>query len=382
MTVMLVGGGTGGHILPLLAVAQELKSRDSKTHIIAVVDKSTNFAHLLESASEIDQVFKINAGKFRRYPNQSITEKLLDLNTLFLNIRDAFRTVVGIFQAYMLISKYKPRVAFIKGGFVGVPCGIGCRLSGTPFITHDSDATPGLANRIIGRWATLHAVAMKKEAYNYDPDKTVQVGIPVSKNFKKVTPKLKLRYREELGVPRNAKLILITGGSQGAKELNDLVASISHALIANKDLYVIHQTGNWKSNDLPIDNTRYKTVEYIDDLYRYSGASDIIISRAGSIIAEFATQYKSVILVPAPQLADGHQLKNAQQIKKLKAGLVIQQDTLRNNPGELLSAIDKLLNNHSLNREMAENLSKAYPSGAVPKIVDLLEEISPKRAKE
>ena len=282
----------------------------------------------------------------------------------------------------MLISKYKPRVAFIKGGFVGVPCGIGCRLSGTPFITHDSDATPGLANRIIGRWATLHAVAMKKEAYNYDPDKTVQVGIPVSKNFKKVTPKLKLRYREELGVPRNAKLILITGGSQGAKELNDLVASISHALIANKDLYVIHQTGNWKSNDLPIDNTRYKTVEYIDDLYRYSGASDIIISRAGSIIAEFATQYKSVILVPAPQLADGHQLKNAQLIHKLKAGLVIQQDTLRNNPGELLSAIDKLLNNHSLNREMAENLSKAYPSGAVPKIVDLLEEISPKRAKE
>lgn len=315
MTVMLVGGGTGGHILPLLAVAQELKSRDSKTHIIAVVDKSTNFAHLLESASEIDQVFKINAGKFRRYPNQSITEKLLDLNTLFLNIRDAFRTVVGIFQAYMLISKYKPRVAFIKGGFVGVPCGIGCRLSGTPFITHDSDATPGLANRIIGRWATLHAVAMKKEAYNYDPDKTVQVGIPVSKNFKKVTPKLKLRYREELGVPRNAKLILITGGSQGAKELNDLIASVSHALVANKDLYAIHQTGNWTSNDLPIDNTRYKTVEYIDDLYRYSGASDIIISRAGSIIAEFATQHKSVILVPAPQLADGHQLKNAQQIK-------------------------------------------------------------------
>ncbi len=308
-------------------------------------------------------------------------EKLIDLNTLLLNIRDAFRTVVGTFQAYMLIKKYKPDTVFIKGGFVGVPCGIGCRFSGTSFITHDSDATPGLANRIIGRWATLHAVAMKKTVYNYDPNKTIQVGVPISKDFKKVTSNLKLKYRKDLGIPEKAKLILITGGSQGAKELNDLIASVSHAFIAEKDVYVIHQTGKWVSNDLPIGEKRYKAVEYIDDLYKYSGAADIIISRSGSILAEFATQHKPVILVPAPQLADGHQVKNAQIIQKLKAGLVVQQDTLRKDPTKILSAINKLMNDHALSRKIADNLSNVYPSGAVDKIVDLLEKCTQKESR-
>lgn len=369
---MLVGGGTGGHILPLLAVAHELKKNAPKIHIIAVIDDCTNFGHLVESSKQIDEVKQIKAGKFRRYPNQSIIDTLIDLKTTLLNIRDFFRMITGVFQSLTIIIKQKPALVFIKGGFVGVPVGIGCRLTNTPFITHDSDATPGLANRIIGRWAHTHTVAMNKKLYNYSSDRTIQVGVPISSNFQKITPTLKKQYRKSIGIPDRAKLIFITGGSLGAQELNNIIASISHSLIANPNVYVIHQTGKWSSNDLPIDTPRYIAVEYLSDIHKYSGSADIIITRAGSVIAEFAVQHKAIIVVPAPQLADGHQIKNAKIIKNEKAGIVISQDELKQDPTKILSAVDELLNDNAKSKDLANNLNKLYPSGATVAIAKII----------
>ncbi len=365
---MLVGGGTGGHILPLLAVAHNLKQSHPKVRILVVIDNSVKSALFAESSSYVDEVKRIKAGKYRRYPNRSVVERLLDIKTFALNIRDFFRMTMGIFQAIWLLKQEKPRIVFIKGGFVGVPIGIACRLTSTPFITHDSDASPGLANRIIGRWAHTHTVAMDRSLYKYPASKTLQVGIPVSADFVKVNKELKAQYRKAIGIPEQAKLILVTGGSLGAKELNGIVANISQSLLADPDIYVIHQTGNWKSNDLPVDNPRYRIADYLNNMYLYSGSADIIITRAGSAIAEFATQQKTLIVVPAPQLADGHQLKNAEIIKNAHAGVVISQDELKQSPTLILSIIDELLANSSLSQTLANNLQDLYPPDATSKI--------------
>lgn len=369
---MLVGGGTGGHILPLLAVAAELKARNQSLKIIAVIDKSTRFAHLLESSPDIDEIKQISAGKFRRYPNRSLWQALIDLHTLMLNIRDAMRTFSGLLQAIWLLRRQQPSIIFIKGGFVGVPVGCAARLLGQPFITHDSDASSGLANRIIARWARLNSVAMDASLYGYDAHKIVQVGVPVSEKFAKVTTTDREAYRQFVNVPVDAKLILVTGGSQGAKQLNMAIFAIIKDLMADKSIYVIHQTGSTAEVFESAPPDRYQQVDYIDELYKVSGAADVIIARAGSAMAEFAAQSKAVIAVPAPHLAAGHQLKNARILKQQEAAMVLQEAEITKQPEALLEAVRYLLNNSAARQRYGRKLHDLYPSNATKKIADLL----------
>lgn len=369
---MLVGGGTGGHILPLLAVAHKLRKQDQNVRIIAVVDDVTRFAHLLESSKDIDEVARIKAGKLRRYPNQGIIETILDVKTTVLNVRDGFRTMIGVGQANSLMRRYRPDIIFVKGGFVGVPIGIAAHLQKIPFVTHDSDASPGLANRIIGRWATVHAVALDKSLYTYPAAKTIQVGNPTAPEFKHVSESLKTSYRKEIGIPAKAKMVFVTGGSQGAQNLNTIVATISRSLIAAEDVYVVHQTGANANIDVPIDAKQYRTVDYLADLYHYSGAADVIVSRAGSVVAEFAVQGKAVVTVPAPQLADGHQLKNAKILEDASAAIVLDEARLQTDPKQLLTTLLDLLEDGTKRKKLGEKLAQVYPPNAAEKIADIL----------
>lgn len=376
---MLVGGGSGGHILPLLAVARKLRQKHHQSlYVVAVVDNLTQFANLLESSKYIDKVVRINAGKFRRYPNQSIIETILDVKTTALNIRDAFKTMIGIGQARSLMKRYSPDAIFIKGGFVGVPVGIVAHLCKVPFITHDSDASPGLANRIIGRWAHTNTVGMDKAQYAYSPNKIVQVGIPIAQEFKHVSDSLKIAYRKAIDVPIHAKMIFITGGSQGSKSLNKTISTISQALVANKNIYVVHQTGVI-NRDWLIESKQYITAEYFTDLYRYSGAADVILSRAGSSVAEFAVQGKAVVVVPAPQLASEHQIKNAEILASKKAVIALDEVSIQKDPNLLLTTLLDLLDDKPKRQQLIEKLKQSYPADADDKIADILIKIANKQ---
>lgn len=369
---MLVGGGTGGHILPLLAVADSIHSQQADTKLVVVIDKSTNFSFMLEQSKIISEIHKVSAGKLRRYAGRSTLETMLDFKTILLNIRDLFRTIIGIFQSILLIRRVKPDIIFIKGGFVAVPLGIASKLNRVPFITHDSDATPGLANRIIGRWAKLHLVGMKKENYDYPQDKTIQVGIPTSGDFKKVTPSLKASYRQTINVDKKTKLILVTGGSQGAKSLNQIMAGISRSLISEKSVCVIHQTGTDEDTILPRNTKQYKRVDFLANLHLYSGAADVIVSRAGSVLAEFAAQGKAVIVVPAPHLAGDHQTKNAKLLSRAGAVISLSQAKLKNNPALLEESINNLLEDTNLQNKLAKNLSNFYVDGSAAKTASII----------
>jgi UDP-N-acetylglucosamine--N-acetylmuramyl-(pentapeptide) pyrophosphoryl-undecaprenol N-acetylglucosamine transferase len=382
MIILLVGGGSGGHVSPLLAVADELKQIDPKNRLVYVGEKNGKFFRLAQEHKNIDYTHSVRAGKFRRYHGESFFSKLLDFKTIFLNIRDVFYTFIGVFQSLLMIGKYKPDVAFIKGGFVAVPVGLACRMRRVKFVTHDSDTVPGLANRIVGRWAKMHAVGMPEKFYNYPKNKVIYTGIPVSNLYKPIDRKLKEQYRAQLNIPRKAKVVCVTGGSLGAVRLNNLCANVlERMLLADEHLYVIHQTGD-SAQDLyqGLDAEHRKRLfleSFIDDLHVYTGSADIVITRAGATtIASLALQQLPLIIVPNPQLTGGHQTKNAAHLEHSRSAVILSEESLRVNPNHLLSSIEKILDDKNLRKDLKQNLSLLAKSDASRSLAQLIYQVA------
>ena len=190
MTIVLAGGGSGGHITPILAVAAEIKRQQPDTRLVYIGQIGDNLGDIPAQDPNIDQVYSIRAGKFRRFHGEGLIQ-FLDISTTYKNVRDFFYVFIGIYQSWRLMKKIQPDVIFSRGGYVSVPVALGAHLNKIPYITHDSDPIPSLANRIIARWATIHAVALPKKIYNYPPDKTVTTGIPINDKFVSVSTTLK-----------------------------------------------------------------------------------------------------------------------------------------------------------------------------------------------
>jgi len=163
----------------------------------------------------------ISAGKFRRNHFDSKFAKLMNLSTLGPNARDGLRTIQGVTQALRILRKFKPDVVFLKGGFVCMPVGIAARMLGVPFVIHESDVTPGITNRVLSRWAAKIAVGFPVKSYQvFDPAKLVYVGNPVRQDILKAH---RLEGLAHFGLDDKRPVILITGGSQGAAQINSVV---------------------------------------------------------------------------------------------------------------------------------------------------------------
>ena len=383
----MTGGGSGGHITPLLAVAHELKKLNPDVKLVYIGQRGDSLSDIPEHSPDIDEVYTVQAGKFRRYHSESFIKQLFDIPTLLKNSRDFWRALVGLNQAKMLLKRIKPDVVFIKGGYVGVPVGLAAASQHIKFITHDSDAVPGLANRIIARWASVHAVALPKEIYNYPTEKTYMVGVPVTSNYRLVTDDLMKKYRQELNLDKYKQVVLVTGGGLGAKRLNEAMAVCIPALLKRyKDLAIVQASGRKHEQELinhytsllsEEDQKRVIIMGYIEDLYRYSGAADLIVTRAGATsIAELAIQAKACILVPNPYLTSGHQLKNAEILAKDGAIKMVTEAELTGG-SNLRSAIEELLDSAKSRSELGNQLHKfAHPDAALELAQLLLNTIS------
>jgi UDP-N-acetylglucosamine--N-acetylmuramyl-(pentapeptide) pyrophosphoryl-undecaprenol N-acetylglucosamine transferase len=380
-TIVLVGGGSGGHITPLLAVAGELRQRLPQARIVYIGEYGGRLGDVAREHTDVDAAYQILAGKLRRYHGEG-WRQLLDVPTVLRNIRDVLYTTIGFWQSLYRLARLRPQVIFIKGGFVGVPIGLAAALLRISFVTHDSDSMAGLANRLIARWAAAHAVAMPKELYRYPAAKTFEVGIPIDARFVPVSPPLLQKYRQELHIPESSHVVFVTGGGLGAARLNQAVAIIAeHLLEAFPGLYLLHATGRGNEaavqavyRQLPDEMQRRIVIkDFVRDLYRYSGAADVIVARGGaSALAEFAAQAKACVVVPNPLLTGGHQLKNAQHLQEQGAITVVTEDELQNDPAALMPAITRLLQNPDERAELGGRLhSLAHPDAAA-KLSDLL----------
>lgn len=388
-TIILTGGGSGGHITPLLAVAHELKRRQPQARLVYIGQKGDAFADIPAGDASIDEVFQIRAGKFRRYHGESWRRQLLDIPTLLKNIRDFFYVLIGIRQSRRLLKQLQPEAVFIKGGFVGVPVGLAAARLRIPYVTHDSDAIPGLANRLISRWAAAHAVALPAENYAYPADKTVTTGIPLQKGFRPVTKTLRDDYRKSLNLPLSAKVLFVIGGGLGAQRVNRAVAAaLPHLLGEFKDLHVIHATGVANEAEtmvayeerLSADEQARVTVKgFIDDVYRYSGAADIVICRAGATaLAEFALQGKACVVIPSPFLTGGHQLKNAQYLAEQGAAVVLDEAELADDPNRLAKQVSRLLREPAKQRRLGDHLAAFAKPRATAELAALILDIARK----
>lgn len=393
MKIVLTGGGTSaGHITPSLAVAHELKKLDPTVETIYIAQTGDSLATIPKEHAAIDQVYSVRAGKFRRYHGAGV-KQLFDIPTVVKNIRDIWWIGVGLIQSYFLLKKLKPDCIFMKGGYVGAPVGLAAAWLHIPYITHDSDAIPGLANRIVAKWARLHAVALPKETYPYPADKTVTVGVPVQAEFQPVTEKLQQQYKQELGLDKFGKLLFITGGGQGSIRLNDAIVSVVPALLRQyPDLGVVHVAGQLQEQKVhaayeklvdPADKERVMVKGFISGLYRYSGAADAIVTRAGATtLAEFAVQHKAVVIVPNPFLTGGHQLKNAQVLADRHAALCVSEDKVAADPKTLEDAIAHIVVSAGERKALGEQLGAlAHPGAAKELAMLLLKEASSKNTK-
>ncbi|HET7301740.1 MAG TPA: UDP-N-acetylglucosamine--N-acetylmuramyl-(pentapeptide) pyrophosphoryl-undecaprenol N-acetylglucosamine transferase [Candidatus Saccharimonadales bacterium] len=383
MRIAMTGGGSGGHITPLLAVAHELKRRQPEITLDYIGQRGDSLGDIPAQDKNFTHVYTVSAGKFRRYHGENPLRQLLDVKTVWLNVRDIWRVFAGYWQSVALLRKERPDVIFVKGGFVGVPVGLAAATLRIPYITHDSDALPGLANRIIARWARLHAVALPKEIYSYPPQKTETVGVPVSHQYHVFSADEQRQTREQLGLPPKGQIILITGGGLGAQRMNVAVADCVPAILERyPHAIIVHVAGRnledqqrqWYHEHVPAaDQHRVIIKGFITNMAQYSGVADIVITRAGATsMAEFGAQAKACIVVPNPLLTGGHQIKNAQVLARKKAIMLLPEDRFVDDHGALMPLLVELLDKPTQARAMANRLHELTPSDATERLAMVL----------
>ncbi len=327
----------------------------------------------------IDKVIEVYAGKFRRYHGEG-WRQVLDVKTQYLNLRDGFRVIIGIFQSWLALGKIKPDIVFTRGGFVSVPVALAAKLRGIKYITHDSDSTPSLANRLIYRWAAVNAVAMPPENYPYPHNKTVQVGVPISHDYVPVSDAKVKSYRKALGIADFEMVICATGGGNGAKKLNDIIRdNTAYLLRKYPKLVLLHISGRNLDKDLELEydklidqNNRRRVIvkDFVTDLYKYSGAADIVIARGGATnLAEFAVQGKACIIIPSKQLV--WNIRNAEALAGQGAVISMSEDQAEQEL-RLASVIGKLLDDPKQRHELSNKFAQFANQNSTQDIVELI----------
>lgn len=387
-SVYLVGGGSGGHILPLKALAEQLAIKYSKENVLITFacEKGSAFDEVMR-IPEVSRVHKINAGKFRRYHGDSFFSHLIDVKTLLKNALDFFRFVSGCLEAIIDLMCHRPHVVFLKGGFVCVPYGWAARILRIPYVTHDSDAIPGLANKIVSKGAVKNLVAIVGE-YPYSKDKTIVTGIPINSAYFDSNESRKEEAREKLEIPKEDIVVLITGGGLGAQKMNEsVIKSIEYVSTAKESavsrsgqMYIVHLTGKgpYKEaldlyEETSLSPDRINVIDFTTDMLSYTLAADIVISRAGATaIAEFSAAKKACILIPGVHLTGGQQVHNANILEKQGAAKVLLDQDVEG----ISQALIELATNPDLREELGEKIHTFATQDSAMRIIEILSSIA------
>lgn len=316
-------------------------------------------------------VHVIYAGKWRRYRGLSWWQQLSDVSTLLLNLRDTIYLGLGSLQSLWLMLRWRPDVVFTKGGFVCVPVGLAARLLGVPIVMHDSDAHPGLANRILARWATSIATGSPLKYYAYPKSRSRYVGVPVSRDFHYYSDEDRLAAKRQLELPDTTRPLLVaTGGGLGARRVNDAILAIAERLVGQLGISILHITGQddfERCRQQAHHSAHYQLRPFVaEGMAEVLGAADIVVTRAGATtMLELAALGSTVIIIPHPYLSGGHQLKNATVYQEADAALVIQEAELQVDPERLFQAVSGLIGSADSRRSLAEHLAAmAKPEAA------------------
>ena len=382
MKILVVGGGSGGHVTPVVAVVREILKVRPRAKIEFWTDKKyyKNARKItIENGLDI-KIRKVVAGKLRRYTNFTFITYLQNFDVVIKNVIDFFKTIGGLFQSFFRLIANRPDVIFLKGGYVCLPVGVVAHLLRIPYVIHDSDAAPGLTNRVLAKHATKIATGMPLEYYNYPEERAEWTGIPISEEFSPVTEAKQRALKKELGFDEKKPLIVVTGGSQGAQHINEAMREIlpqvlkisSVMLIAGRERYPemldLKDYEVWEEGEL---KTNFRIIEFSAEMYKLFGAADIVVSRAGaSTMTELSSMAKAVIMVPNEKLPGYHQVKNAAAYEKANAAVVVVDDKMHEDPELLLKAIRRLINHPEERDEISKNLKKFSKDNAAENLAN------------
>jgi UDP-N-acetylglucosamine--N-acetylmuramyl-(pentapeptide) pyrophosphoryl-undecaprenol N-acetylglucosamine transferase len=322
------------------------------------------------------KVERIVAGKLRRYYHMSVLRQLLWPKLVLLNARDSLLVAVGFLQSFTKLVLWRPDVVFTKGGYVCLPVGMAVHLLRIPLVIHDSDAHPGLTNRVLSRWASGIATGAPLEYYSYPKKISRYVGIPIREGFVPFTLNQRRVAKKQWGVDPNRPLIVITGGGLGAQRINDATASTLAELMELGSVVLISGAGQYDQlrSMTPQYDERFQLHAFVSDgLVSLFGAADVAITRAGATtILELAALRKPTILVPNGKLTGGHQLKNAQVYKDAKSVLIIDENAMEKTPLLLRDAVKDILNNPKKTDEMAGRFMNFARPNAANDMADMI----------
>ena len=309
---------------------------------------------------------KVASGKLRRYANFKLIDYLKHFDIVLHNFADFFRTIGGFFQSFFRLIAHRPDAIFLKGGYVCLPVGFAARILRIPYVIHDSDATPGLANRLLSKKAVKIATGMPLSYYSYPEEKAEWTGIPIGEEFRPISEAKQKRLKKELGFDPEKKLVLATGGSLGAEDINltmrkilpELLKKSSVMLVAGRERYPemidLKDYEVWEDGEL---KSNFRMVEFSSEMWKLIGAADVVISRAGaSTMTELSSMAKAVIVVPNEELPGRHQVKNAKAYEKAGAAVVVSDSKMMKEPELLLDAIVRLLHSERECERLAVNL--------------------------
>lgn len=318
---MFTGGGTAGHVTVNLALIPRFQAEGWTTEYIgshAGIEKQ-----LVADVPNV-KYHAIATGKLRRY---------LDWN----NVKDPFRVVQGVFQAYRAIKRSKPDVIFSKGGFVSVPVVLGAKLNRVPVVIHESDVTPGLANKIAIPFATKVCTTFEDTVQHLPKNKAVHVGPVIREALNRGDAG---RGRAWSGFTDRKPVLLVMGGSLGSRKINLAIRETLERL--TKRYQIVHLCGKGQTDDA-VKAPGYVQVEYVqDELPDILAMTDVVVSRAGAnAIFEFLHLRKPMLLIPLTKAQSrGDQLLNAESFRKAGFCDVLQEESLT--AEELAERIDRL----------------------------------------
>ena len=410
MKILVVGGGSGGHITPAVAVVREILSLKPR----ASVEFWTDFKYyknVTKLTTEIGvawgedkksqrksgpyiRVRRLPAGKFHRYSKWTFRDYFAHLDItikdlIIGNILGFFGFLAGLVTSFcrLLSKKSRPNIIFLKGGYVCLPVGLMARLFKIPYIIHESDVVAGLANRVLMKKAKKVAFGMpiSEEMQEKHPN-YVWTGIPVGPEFKAVSEAKQFSLKKAFSFNPEKPLVVITGGSQGSENLNEATRAIlpellkftSVGLVAGRkhyeDMIDLKKYENWEKASL---ESNFCMWEFNTTMNELMGAADVVVSRAGATtIAEMAALRKATILVPFERLPGGHQVKNAERLEEAKAALVLKDSDMMADPTKLLEQIRHLVKSPRLRADMADKLHEEARSDAAKRLAGIILEES------
>ncbi len=348
MRVLMSGGGTGGHIYPALAIAENIKSRIPDAEI-AFVGTPYGMENKLVPR-EGYKLYHVDVKGFSR----SLSPK---------NIKAMWLALTSPSAAKKIIREFKPDIVIGTGGYVCWPILVAASKLGVPSCVHESNAVPGAAVKRLQKYCDVIFTNFEESAkYLPSAKKIMNVGNPVRNT-------VKYEYSEaraSLGVsPKYEKMILSFGGSLGAQKLNDAMLDVFDTYVRNHpEILAVHAAGSRyysevseKARELGLDKCKnIEILEYVYDMPLRMAAADIVVTRAGAMtISEIALNKKAAVMIPSPNVTNNHQYKNANVLADRGAGILIEESENMNS--ELRAALEKLISDEKMRASMSQACS-------------------------